>query len=50
MADIRSRRRRQLSDRITFGGERWVMKTFMFRKHPDVYANVLSCWRQKGYA
>jgi len=29
--------------------ERMIMRKIMLEKNPEQYANVLKCWREKGY-
>lgn len=49
IADINTHTPRRLFDRIAFAIDRTAMRKMMFEKNPDVYANVIKCWREKGY-
>ena len=35
--------------RISRAIDRAIMARFMFRQKPDVYANVIRCWRERGW-
>jgi len=51
----------KLLDRIAFGRppgllwrikgrlNRWIMRKFMLDRKPELYANVIRCWRQRGW-
>lgn len=49
LADIQAQAPRGLSARLSFALDRWVMASFMLKKSPQVYANVVRHWRDKGY-
>jgi len=36
-------------DRVAFAIERRFMRKLMFEKYPEVYANVIKSWKEKGY-
>ncbi len=44
---------RQRSPGLRWRFKRWLDQTmvsrFMFKKNPDLYANVIRCWRQRGW-
>lgn len=47
--DISNRRERPLHDKISFLIDRAIVRKFMLERHPEVYANVINCWKSKGY-
>ena len=47
--DIKNRSPRSLMDRVAFAIERRFMRKLMFEKYPEVYANVIKSWKEKGY-
>ncbi len=49
ISDIKTRPKRGLMDSIAFAIDRMVVRKMMLEKHPDTYANVIKCWKEKGY-
>lgn len=49
LRDIESKRGRGFASTVQFAVDRAVMGRFMFAKKPEVYANVIKHWREKGY-
>lgn len=47
--DIEKKKSRGWGDALSFAVDRFMMRRIMFTKKPDVYANVIHHWRQKGY-
>ena len=47
--DIKNHSPRSLVDRVAFAIERRFMRKLMFEKYPEVYANVIKSWKEKGY-
>ena len=49
LRDIERKKSRGWGGALSFAVERLTMRRVMFAKKPDVYANVIHHWRQKGY-
>jgi multimeric flavodoxin WrbA len=47
--DISNRRERPLHDKISFLIDRIIVRKFMLERHPEIYANVIKCWKSKSY-
>ncbi len=47
--DIERRAGRGPVGALSFATDRFIMRRFVFGRHPDVYAAVIRSWRQKGY-
>jgi len=47
--DINKRSSKGFVKQMLLYVERIIMKKIMFEKNPEQYANVLKCWREKGY-
>jgi len=47
--DISRRRQRRLWDRAACAVDRFVVGRFMLARHPEAFAHVIQCWKDKGY-
>ena len=47
--DIKGRKERSVTSRISCSLDRMILKRFMFQRNPDIYHNVIQQWRLKGY-
>lgn len=47
--NIETRSSKRLIERITAVADRAIMRRFLFKKSPDLYAHVIACWKEKNY-
>lgn len=47
--DIDGKRQRRFLGRLSASINRKIMNRFIFAKYPGTYANVIDCWKRKGY-
>ncbi|HOV89807.1 MAG TPA: flavodoxin family protein [Syntrophorhabdaceae bacterium] len=49
VSDIKTQSKRSIFNRIAFYIDRMAVRKMMLEKYPDTYANVIKCWKEKGY-
>ena len=47
--NIKTHRSKRPIERITAAVDRAILRRFIFKKAPDIYAHVIACWKRKNY-